>query len=141
MSALVGISGARRNACAAVCIDGDVLAACEQERVTRQRGIGLTASAEPAAAIDEVIALSGCRREDISAFVVAEDGVHCPPTTPSVTVDHHHGHAAAAFLTSSFQRAAVLVCDGNSDRELSVWLGDGAGLVDARWRWRGRVSG
>jgi carbamoyltransferase len=139
MPALVGISGVRRNACAAICIDGDVVAACEQERMTRQRGIGLAASQLPAAAIDEVLALSRCRREDISAYVLAEDGVRLPPTAPSVTVDHHHAHAAAAFLTSAFDQAAVLVCDGNSERELSVWLGNATRIVDADWRWRGRA--
>jgi carbamoyltransferase len=139
MPAVVGISGARRNACAAVCVDGDVLAACEQERVTRQRGIGLAASWMPAAAVDEVMAISRCRREDISAYVVAEDGVRLPTDTPSIAVDHHQAHAATAFLTSSLDRAAVLVCDGNPARELSVWLGDGVRLVDAQWRWRGRA--
>jgi carbamoyltransferase len=139
MPALVGISGAKRNAAAAICVDGDVVAACEQERITRHRGVGLSPSALPTAAVDQVIALSQCRREDISAYVIAEDGVRLPPAAPSVAVDHHHAHAAAAFLTSAFEHAAVLVCDGNARRELSVWLGDGNRVVEADWLWRGRA--
>jgi carbamoyltransferase len=139
MAALVGISGARRNACAAVCVEGNVLAACEQERVTRHRGIGLTASPFAAAAVDEVMALSGCRREDLSAYVVAEDGVAVPPDVTSLMVDHHQAHAATAFLTSTFDRAVALVCDGSPGRELSVWVGDRPRIVDADWRWQGRA--
>jgi carbamoyltransferase len=137
MSALVGISGARRNACAAICVDGKILAACEQERVTRQRGVGLWASPMPPLAVNEVVALSRCRPDDVSAYVVAEAGVTLSAASPTVVVDHHEAHAATAFLTSPFERAAVLVCDGHPDRELSVWLGEGPRVVDTGWRWRG----
>ena len=68
MAAVLGISGATRDACAAICIDGQVLAACEQERLTRVRGIGLTAGALPDAAVDEVIARAKRRRADIDSY-------------------------------------------------------------------------
>ena len=40
MSIVIGIGGARRNASAALAIDGRLIAACEEERFTRVRGVG-----------------------------------------------------------------------------------------------------
>ena len=116
-----------------------MLAACEQERLTRVRGIGLTAGALPDAAVDEVIARAKRRRGDIDSYVVAEPGVRLPASLPTIAVDHHQAHAATAFLTSPFARAAVLVCDSHADRELSVWIGNGSQLEDRSWQWRGRA--
>jgi carbamoyltransferase len=137
--ALLGISGAKRNACAAICVDGQISAACEQERLTRARGVGLPAGAVPVEAVDHVIALSHSRHDDVESYVVAEPQVRLPKSLHTVTVDHHRAHAAAAFLTSPFDRAVVLVCDSQEDRELSVWIGNGARLEDQNWPWRGRA--
>jgi carbamoyltransferase len=137
--AVLGISGAKRNACAAICVDGQIVAACEQERLTRARGVGLAAGALPLEAVDQVIALSRSRKDDVESYVVAEPQVQLPNSLRTVTVDHHRAHAAAAFLTSPFDRAAVVICDSHSDRELSVWTGDGANLEDRNWPWRGRA--
>ena len=134
-----GISGAKRNACAAIYVDGQIGAACEQERLTRARGVGLPAGALPLEAVDQVIALSRSRKDDVESYVVAEPQVQLPKSLRTVTVDHHRAHAAAAFLTSPFDRATVLICDSHADRELSVWIGDGAKLEDRNWPWRGRA--
>src|SRR5262249_30100735 len=48
-------------------------------------------------------------------------------------------HAATAFLTSPFARAAVIVCDTHADRELTVWVGNDGHLEDRCWPWRGRA--
>jgi carbamoyltransferase len=138
-SAFLGISGAKRNACAAICVDGQISAACEQERLTRTRGAGLLAGALPVEAVDQVISLAHSRKENVETYVVAEPQVRLATSLPTVTIDHHCAHAAAAFLTSPFDRAAVLICDSHSDRELSVWTGDGANLQDRNWPWRGRA--
>ena len=138
MSALLGVSGARRNACAAICVDGQIRAACEQERLTRVRGVGLAPRRLPPEAVNEVLALADCRAHDVTTYVVAEPSVRLPETLPTIAVDHHQAHAATAFLTSSFERAAVLVCDSHDDRAVSVWAGEGARLVDRQWPWRGR---
>ena len=63
MPAVFGIGGAKRNVCAAICVDGQIRAACEQERLTRVRGIGLVPGSLPVEAVDEVIALADCRPE------------------------------------------------------------------------------
>lgn len=139
MSTIVGISGAKRNACAAVCVDGEILAACAQERLTRIRGVGLAAGSVPEAAVDEVVARAHRRLEDITAYVVAEPDVRLPASLPTIALDHHRAHAATAFLTSPFDRAAIIVCDSHSERELSVWTGDGNRLDERSWPWQGRA--
>jgi carbamoyltransferase len=138
-SAILGVSGAKRNACAAIWVGGEIRAACEQERLTRARGVGLPAAGLPVEAVDQVIALSHSRHDEVTSYVFAEPQARLPASLPTVAVDHHRAHAAAAFLTSSLDRAAVLICDSNPDRELSVWIGDTAGLHDQNWPWEGRA--
>jgi carbamoyltransferase len=138
VSTVLGIGGAKRNACAAICVDGQIRAACEQERLTRVRGIGLAPGGLPREAVDEVIARAGCRPGDVTTYVAAEPQVGLPGLGAH-TVDHHQGHAATAFLSSPFHRAAVLVCDTDCARELSVWIGHGSRVDDQNWPWRGRA--
>jgi carbamoyltransferase len=139
VSAFVGISGAKRNAAAAACVDGQIRAVCEQERLTRIRAVGVATGTLPVEAVDQVTALSNCQRDDITAFVVAEPELKVPAKLPSIRIDHHEAHAATAFLTSPFERAAVIVCDSHSKRELSVWVGDPSGLRDLEWPWNSRA--
>jgi carbamoyltransferase len=136
-SVRLGISGAVQNACAAVSIDGDIRAACEQERVTRARGIGLEPASLPVEAVDQVLSLAGCCPQDVTSYVVAEQNVQLPAGLRAERVDHHRAHAATAFLTSPFHHAAVIVCDSHSDAQVSVWFGEGTHLEDQQWPWRG----
>jgi carbamoyltransferase len=136
-SVRLGISGATQNACAAVSIDGDILAACEQERVTRARGIGLAPASLPSEAVEQVLALAGCGPQDVTTYVVSEKNVDLPAALHTERIDHHRAHAATAFLTSPFQHAAVIVCDSHSDAQVSVWFGEGTHLEDQQWPWRG----
>jgi carbamoyltransferase len=69
--------------------------------------------------------------------VIAEEPVTLPPNLPTMRLDHHHAHAAAAFLTSPLRRAAALVCDDHSNPGLTVWLGDGAELTKLDFGWQG----
>jgi len=135
MSATVGISGAKRNACAAVCLNGEVVAACPQERLTRVRGVGI-AGGLPVEAVEEVLGLAGRQKRDVTAYIVPEE-IAIPPDVPATILEHHYAHAATSFVTSPFDRAAVLVCDTNRDRELSVWSADGYCLEDQHWPWCG----
>ena len=134
-SIAVGISGARRNPAAAVAVDGRLRAFCEQERLTRIRGAHLHPTALPLDAMRVVLGLAGTEPEQVDVYVTAEDGVTVPAGLPHRRLDHHQGHAATAFLTSSFARAAVLVCDQHSNPEVSVWLGDGDNIVNQKWPW------
>ena len=139
VSTVLGIAGAKRNACAAICIDGQIRAACEQERLTRVRGIGLAPGVLPLEAVDEVIALAGRQPGDVTTYVSAEPQVRLPATLRIQAVDHHQGHAAAAFLSSPFERAVVLVCDTHPGRELSIWIGHGNHLANLDLPWSGRA--
>lgn len=139
MAVTLGVSGVGRNATAAICVDGAVHAACEQERVTRKRGAGFEAGRLPDEAIDMVLASSGHTRAEVSAIVVSESDARPSGTIPVVRLAHHRAHAATAFLTSPFERALVLVCDGSPDSELSVWIGDGRTVVEQDCGWQGRA--
>jgi carbamoyltransferase len=137
MSTVVGIGGARRNAAAALCIDGRIVAVCEQERVTRVRRAGLTPGELPLEAVDSVLAI-GCReRADVSVYAVAEVDVDLPRGLPVTRVDHHLGHAATAFWSSPFEDAVVLVCDRHGVPSLTVWRGDRNGLAPCEFPWDG----
>jgi carbamoyltransferase len=137
MTLLLGLSGAKRNACAAACVNGELRAACEQERLTRVRRVGFEPPSFPVEAVDEVLRLAGYGHDDVTAYIVAERQARLPAGMPGIALDHHRAHAATAFLTSPFDRAAILVCDSNDDRELSVWKGDGSCLQDQHWPWWG----
>lgn len=53
--------------------------------------------------------------------------------SPIKTVSHHHSHAAAAYYTSGFKSAAVLVIDAIGEWEtLTVWQGWGDQLVKVK---------
>ena len=136
-SIVVGISGGRRNPAAAVAVDGRLLAFCEQERLTRIRGGGLRAGDLPQDAINAVLRLAGHLPASVSAYVTAEEGLVLPSALPRVRLDHHYGHAATAYLTSPFDKTAVLVCDRHSSPDTSVWIGQGDKVVNQHWPWMG----
>lgn len=133
----VGVAGARRNAAAALCDDGRVLAVCEQERLTRTRHVGLLPGALPREAVDTVLHLAGRSHADISSVMVAEPGVTLPCGVPVGRVPHDYAHAATAFHTSPFGEAVVLVCDRHGAPDLSVWRADADGLSREDWPWSG----
>jgi carbamoyltransferase len=135
MSVIVGIAGAARNAAAALCDGGRIVAVCEQERVTRTRRAGLLPGQLPTAAIDAVLALGNRTLADVDAYAVAEDAIVIPPTLRVERLDHHRAHAATAWRTSSLASAAVVVCDRHGAPEFSAWRAGEQGLrpVDLGW--------
>jgi carbamoyltransferase len=137
MSVIVGIAGAARNASAALCDGGRIVAVCEQERVTRTRRAGLRSSQLPVEAIDTVLRLGGRSIADVSTYAVAEQAIDLPPDVPVERVDHHHAHAATAFFTSPFPDAVVLVCDRHGRPELTIWQGTDAGVATLAFPWTG----
>jgi carbamoyltransferase len=134
---VVGISGARRSPAAAIAVGGRLLGFCEEERITRVRGAGLRPGELPNDSVSAVLRLAGSSSEKVSAWVTGEEGVVLPAGLPRLRLDHHHCHAATAFLTSPFQDAAVIVCDRNTAPEVSVWRGHDGELVNEQWPWVG----
>lgn len=52
------------------------------------------------------------------------------PRTKVSTVGHHESHAASAFFSSPYHRAAVLTIDGmGEDISTAIWLGDDTALT------------
>lgn len=128
----VGVGGVQRNATVAACTEEGVLAVCQQERLTRVRGVGLRSGELPAQAAEEVLRLAGQHAANVDAYVVAEEFA-LPSALPVVRLAHHFAHAATAFFTSGFERAAIVVCDHHSSPEITVWLGNGNELRDQHW--------
>ncbi len=139
MSVIIGIAGAARNAAAALCDGGRIVAVCEQERVTRTRRAGLRSSQLPVEAVETVLRLGGRTIADVSKYAVAEQAIDLPdvPVELIERVDHHRGHAATAFFTSPFPDAVVLVCDRHGLPELSVWQGTEAAVTPLPFPWNG----
>jgi carbamoyltransferase len=120
-----------------VAVDGRLVAFCEQERLTRIRGGGLRPGELPQEAISTVLGLAGHPLASVSAYVTAEEGLVLPASVPRVRLDHHYGHASTAYLTSPFEKAAVLVCDQHSSPDTSVWMGQGDEVFNQHWPWMG----
>jgi carbamoyltransferase len=135
MNITLGLGGGPRHACAALSDGARIIAACEQERITRIRGDGLNASGLPDEAVDFLLDRRGLTRRQISKLAVG-DASPAASLGEVVHFDHHQSHAAAAYLTSPFESAAVLVCDHQSP-EMSLWEGSGATLARVDWPWQG----
>jgi carbamoyltransferase len=136
-SIVVGVSGARRNPSAAIAVDGNLAAFCEQERFTRIRGAGLRPGELPREAVNAVLGLANSAPDRVSSYAWGEEGIVLPSGLPRVRLDHHYCHAATAFLTSPFSASSILVCDQSSSPEVSVWVGNGGEIVNRQWSWRG----
>ena len=136
MSNVVGIAGARRSAAAALCRHGELVAFCEQERVTRQKHVGLVAGALPREAVECVLAVGDAGGASVT-YAAAEDEIALPMGAASVRCDHHFAHAVTAFCSSPFDEAAVLVCDRHSPGEVTAWRGTGERLHPVELESRG----
>ncbi len=136
-SVVIGVSGANRNAAAALSVGGQLRGFCEQERLTRVRGAGLRTGELPLEAIQALLGMDGRRVAEVTAYAIAENDIALQPDLPRVRLDHHHSHAATAFLTSPFRTAAVLVVDRGSSPDVSVWMARGDQIVNQYWPWSG----
>jgi carbamoyltransferase len=136
IDAVIGLGGFRSHATVAVSSAGELVAACPLERLTRVRGLGFRDAIWPSEAIAANLHAAGVPRDVMPDVLAAGpefalfDGRTCR------TVDHHNAHAASAFFTSPFERAAVIVCD-TSGQEVSVWRGLRHDLGKQDFPWRG----
>jgi len=131
----IGISGARRNAAAAVADSRGLAAVCEQERITRTRGAGIPPGRLPDAAIDCVVRCASATASPERHFATTEDAIHTGGY-PITRFEHHQAHAVTAYWSAPSLQAVVLVCDRRSTCELSVWHATerGVELLDVGWR-------
>jgi carbamoyltransferase len=131
-----GLGGVVRHGCVALADRGRVLGVCGQERVTRVRGAGFNASGLPDEALDVLLQRMGRSRRDVARYVVAEPRREAAGDEGFERVDHHFAHACAAYLTSPFSSAAIVVCDHETPK-VSVWAGRDASITRVDWPWSG----
>jgi len=147
---ILGLHGWKgtHDAAAALIIDGEVIACMEEERLSRRKH---AVSDTPLLAAHAVLHQAGIGWDDVDVVAYGWDlpgylaGMGRPwpfqgdrefltstfqidglGRCPAVQwVDHHAAHAACAFYSSPFARAAVLVVDGQGeDRSISLFSGD-----------------
>lgn len=137
-AAIVGLGGARRNAAAALCSGGVLVAACERERITRTRGQGMLADGFPEEAVNEVAGAAGVRVKcgDLT-YASAEDRVTVPDGFAHLRYPHHYAHAASSFLSSPFTDARVVVCDRHGSPDVSLWKASSRAIEPVSDTWEG----
>jgi carbamoyltransferase len=127
---IAGVGGGPRNSAVALADGHTLRSVCSQERVTRFRGAGVNPGGLPDEALDLLLRRLGRSRGDIARLVVADTPGWRASDLAAESIDHHLAHACTAYLTSPFDRAAIVVCDHESPG-LSVYLGDGATVRQA----------
>jgi carbamoyltransferase len=133
----IGVSGYTRDAGAAVSLNGSVAGVCHQERIVRLREIGIRSGGFPQVAIQAAREAGGVPASAMpNVLLAAEHGIDSGLSIPVTLIDHHRAHAAAAFLTSPFEEAAVIVADTTAP-EVSVWRGVGRELTRCEPTWEG----
>ncbi len=142
---VLGIGGGfGHDASAALVVDGQIVAACEEERFTRQkRGL----RQPPINAVEACLKAGGLHLSEVDFIAFGWDPALAPGDTrlvesldslsnhhripkgqmpETVHVAHHLAHAAATYYTSGFAEAAILVIDGQGERQsTTVFQGQG----------------
>lgn len=155
---LNGFAGADHDAAAALVIDSRVVAAVEEERLSRHRH---APGEQPLFAIPEVLRIAGVAAGDIDIVchgwqpralglgltekdvratirgALASAGIALPTRTPIVFVDHHLAHfwSGAAFIPPDVPRTAVdgLVVDGAGESTSGALFRCRDGRLDKVW--------
>lgn len=113
---VLGLGGSHHDFCACAVVDGQIVSAVEEERLTRVKlAFGLGAKLQRCLASGYVLSEAGLTIDDLD-LVVANDflnPVYALRLRDRVRwIGHHMSHAASTFYTSPFERSAVLVLDG-----------------------------
>ncbi|MBI1355356.1 MAG: carbamoyltransferase [Acidobacteria bacterium] len=138
---VLGIGGWLHDGAAAVLRDGEILAAIEEEKLSRRPH----ANAMPEQAVDACLAAAGATRDDVDYVAIArpigqrgEPLFHVRlkssfPNARLVIADHHDAHAASAFFLSPFDKARVLTVDRRGDMRCgALWRAEGGRLEAER---------
>lgn len=134
---ILGIGGLTRDGAAALIREGQLVAAIEERKITRQRhGGGL-----PLAAIAECLRVAGTSANAVQHVALARPlpaaghtHLHLElrrllPNAQVHLVEHHEAHAASAYALSGFDNATVLTLDRGGDFRCGArWTGSGGTL-------------
>ena len=131
---ILGIGGWLHDGAAALVVDGEYVAAIEEEKLLRQRHPG----GFPDRAVTTCLKIAGARQKDVDIVALSkplEAGkaasalLHLRtlfPNSRMVVVDHHIAHAAAAFFPSPYENSRVLTLDHYGDVGCgAIWQGAG----------------
>jgi carbamoyltransferase len=127
MNYTLGIQLGHHSSCALVC-DGQLVAAVQQERISRRKHDGSEALSNRLP-VQHCLRTAGITLDDVDCIVSSFQtvspggfGLHKPLIEPGFNLfdpwdsrhfvmSHHLAHAYCAFGASGFDEAAVLVCD------------------------------
>lgn len=121
---VLGVSGSRQGPSAAL-VGSRLLAACEENRLSRVRLTGDVPT--PVLATSELLKFLERPATSIRAIAVTGGGQF--NGRPATHVDHHLAHAVYAFLSSPFDEALVVVCDSAVEAGWTAWRGTASGLT------------
>ena len=134
---LLGIGGWLHDGAAAIMRDGAILAAIEEEKLSRE----VHREGLPSRAVDACLALAGAEPAGVDCVALVrplgggtDNSFHLHlrtffPNARIVVTDHHDAHAASAYYASPFDEARVLTLDRSGDMRCgAVWHGEGATL-------------
>ncbi len=128
MTAILGLNAYHGDAAAALVVDGELVAAAEEERFNRVKH----SAGFPAQAAAWCLAQAGLSAADHVAVGCLERSVPADPRAELSFeaewhfVEHHLAHLASSFLVSGFDDAAVLSVDAFGDG-VSTMLAEGRG--------------
>ena len=119
---ILGIGGVLRSASAALLINGEIVAAIEEAKLSRSHRAGDL----PSASIAACLTLGNISGEQVDFVAItrplASGGskLHLQlraqfPNSRIVVVEHHAAHAAAAYFASPFEEARILTLDRSGD--------------------------
>lgn len=131
---ILGLSFDNHEAAATLLIDGVLVCAIQEERLSRVK----SDKKFPNLSIDHCLKEAGLSLSDIDAFAYNSDssgskehlckklGVN---KSRVFLYEHHQSHAASAFFCSSFEEAVILTIDDVGKKETSsIYIGEGTTL-------------
>lgn len=127
---ILGLGGTQDDAACALLRDGQLIAAVEEERLTRQAKPGPL----PEQAISTCLDIARAAAADVTCVALARP--YAPelhhelrrrfPQARVALIEHHTAHAASAYYLSPFDRATVLTLDRKGDSRCgALWEAEG----------------
>jgi carbamoyltransferase len=134
---ILGLGGLLSDAAGALLKDGVIVAAVEQSKLLR----GMRPGEIPQASVDECLRIAKLSREQVDCVALVRPFASGPeahmhltlrgqfPKADVVVLEHHLGHAAAAYFASPFESATVLTLDHAGDFRCGTrWKASGTTL-------------
>ncbi|WP_026011075.1 carbamoyltransferase family protein [Paenibacillus sp. OSY-SE] len=113
---VLGLGGSTHDLSASIAIDGDILCAIEEERITRvKHSINLGLRSFRCRAGDYCMEAAGVSIKDLDLIIgndILDPNYYYKYKNNIMLINHHLSHAASSYYLSGFDEAACLVVDG-----------------------------